>query len=114
MNWLPAESIDGQKFTREWIDEQFEKVKWFFIFLFAVYAGSVYSNLQLILNTDEENGWAHYVYIVWMILFTIQSSLFELIQCRDQGIAYFKDGQNYVEILQIFFNTVFLVIKLSG
>ena len=74
----------------------------------------MFYNLQLILYTEEENGWAEQVYISWMTLFTIQSSIFEIIQCSDQGTAYFKDAQNYVEILQILFNAVFIVIRLSG
>ena len=114
VNVLPAESIDDQTFSREWTDVKFESVKRFFVFLFAVYLGSVFSNLQLILYTEEENGWAEQVYISWMTLFTIQSSIFEIIQCSDHGTAYFNYAQNYVEILQILFNTVFIVIRLSG
>lgn len=49
-----------------------------------------------------------------MILYTAQALVFELIQVRYLGMAYFLDPQNYVEALQIVTNIIFIGMKLSG
>ena len=67
---LPPESIDSQKFSREYIDFQFERVKWFFYGLCLGYVLYLYSQIHLILYTKIEIAKTYYYHIGWMILFT--------------------------------------------
>ena len=111
---LPPESIDSQKFSREWIDFQFDRVKYFYYGLFLGYVLYLYSQIQLILYDQKQIGQPYYFMIAWVILFTAQSLMQEMIQLINEGRAYFTDPANYIENLQIVLNIVLIGLKLSG
>ena len=111
---LPSASIDSQKFSREWIDLQFDRVRWFFYCMCLGYFLYLYSQIQLILYDRQEMGKAYYFYIACMILYTAQSLIQEMIQLINEKMAYLNDLSNYVETYQIVQNIVFIGMKLSG
>ena len=63
---LPPESIDSQKFSREWIDFQFDRVKSFFYCMCFGYVLYLYAQIQiqiqLIMYDKEESGDLQYFF----------------------------------------------------